>query len=329
MLGHGVGLRLAHYDRALAQGVDVDWIEVVTENFFGPGAGIPGGRPRAVLERVRADVPVVLHGVSMGVGATDPPPDDYLRTLRAVIEWIEPAWVSDHLCWGSTGGHYAHDLLPLPYREDAMATVVEHVGRVQDALGRRILLENVSSYVALSGSAMPEWEFLSEVARRADCLVLLDINNIVVNAHNHGFAPLDYLDGVDGDRIWQFHLAGHSDRGAYKFDNHVGPVPAEVWSLYEAAVERFGAVSSLVEWDQEVPTWEVLRAQQQEAARRAQAVLGAISPSDAASGDAASGDAVQGDAVQGDAVQGDTVQGDAASGDAVPSDTATVTGDHL
>lgn len=277
-LGHGVGLRLTHYERALARGVDVDWIEVVTENFFGPQGGIPGGRPRAVLERVRADVPVVLHGVSMGIGATDPPPTTYLQTLAAVIEWIEPAWVSDHLCWGSTGGHYAHDLLPLPYREDAIATVVEHVARVQDVLGRQILLENVSSYVALGGSTMPEWEFLTEVARRADCLVLLDINNIIVNAHNHGFDPLDYLDGVDGDRIWQFHLAGHADRGAYKFDNHVGPVPDEVWALYEAALRRFGPVSSLVEWDQEVPTWEVLRTQQQQAAGRAQSVLDPDAP---------------------------------------------------
>lgn len=275
LLGHGVGLRLAHYDRALAEGVDVDLIEVITENFFGPQGTLPGGRPRAVLERVRAQVPVVLHGVSLGVGAVDPPAPEYLRALRTVVEWIEPAWVSDHLCWGSVGGHYAHDLLPLPYREDAIATVVDNVGRVQDALGRRILLENVSSYVGHVGDAMPEWVFLGEVARRADCLVLLDLNNIVVNAKNHGFEALDYLHGVDGERVWQFHLAGHTDRGAYKFDDHVGPVPPEVWSLYEAAVARLGEVSSIVEWDQDVPTWEVLRAEQRQAAERARQVLAA------------------------------------------------------
>ncbi|MCA9711245.1 MAG: DUF692 domain-containing protein, partial [Myxococcales bacterium] len=268
-LGHGVGLRLAHYDRALAQGVDVDFIEVVTENFFGPGGTVPGGRPRAVLERVRRDVPVVLHGVSMGVGAAEPPSEAYLRALQTVIDWIEPAWVSDHLCWGSTGGHFAHDLLPLPYREDAIARVVEHVTAVQEVLGRQILLENVSSYVGLRGSTMPEWEFLAEVARRADCLVLLDINNIVVNACNHGFRPADYLAGIDGDRVWQFHLAGHSDRGMYRFDDHVGPVPPEVWALYDDAVARLGEVSSVVEWDQQVPPWEELRALPQQGARGA------------------------------------------------------------
>jgi uncharacterized protein (UPF0276 family) len=272
-LGHGVGLRLAHYDRALARGVDVDFVEVVTENFFGPGGTVPGGRPRAVLERVRADVPVVLHGVSLGVGSVDPPSAEYLRSLRAVIEWIEPALVSDHLCWGSVGGHYAHDLLPLPHREDAIAVAVDNVRRAQDALGRRILLENVSSYVAQRGATMPEWELLMEVARRADCLVLLDINNIVVNARNHGFSALDYLHGVDGERVWQFHLAGHTDRGAYKFDDHVGPVPETVWSLYEAAVARFGEVSSIVEWDQDVPTWELLRSQAEHARARARDVL--------------------------------------------------------
>jgi uncharacterized protein (UPF0276 family) len=217
--------------------------------------------------------------VSLGVGSVDPPGAEYLRALRATIDWIEPALVSDHLCWGSTGGHHAHDLLPLPYREDAIAVVVENVARVQDALGRRILLENVSTYVAHASSTMPEHEFLMEVARRADCLVLLDINNIVVNAKNHGFDPLDYLAGLggphdrDGGRVWQFHLAGHTDRGAYKFDDHVGPVPEAVWSLYEAAVARLGEVSSIVEWDQDVPAWEVLREQQQLARERARLVL--------------------------------------------------------
>lgn len=272
-LGHGVGLRLSHYDRVLADPIDVSFVEVVTENFFGPGGAVPGGRPRAVLERVRAQVPVVLHGVSLGVGSVDPPSPEYLRALRTVVDWIEPAIVSDHLCWGSVGGHHAHDLLPLPYREDAVTVAVDNVGRAQDALGRRILLENVSSYAAIAGATMPEHEFLMEVARRADCYVLLDINNIVVNARNHGFDALEYLAGIDADRVWQFHLAGHTDRGAYKFDDHVGPIPDEVWALYEAAVARLGEVSSIVEWDQQVPTWEVLRGQAEQAEARARAVL--------------------------------------------------------
>lgn len=275
-LGHGVGLRLAHYDRVLAQGVDVGLVEVVTENFFGPGGSVPGGRPRAVLERVRAEVPVVLHGVSLGVGSVDPPSADYLGALRTVVDWIEPALVSDHLCWGSVGGHHAHDLLPLPYREDAIAVAVDNVRRAQDALGRRILLENVSSYLAIAGGTMPEHEFLMEVARRADCLVLLDINNIVVNAKNHGFDALEYLAGIDPERVAQFHLAGHTDRGAYKFDDHVGPVPSEVWALYEAAVARLGEVPSIIEWDQDVPTWEVLRAESVKARERAHGVLAGV-----------------------------------------------------
>lgn len=276
MLGHGVGLRLRHYDRALAGDLagDVDWIEVVSENFFGPGGGPPGGRPRAVLERVRAEVPVVLHGVSMGPGSADPPSEAYLRTLRAVCDWIEPAWVSDHLCWGTAGGHHAHDLLPLPYTEEALDVVVRHVERAQEVLGRRLLLENVSSYVTFTASTMSEPEFLMEVARRADCLVLLDVNNIVVSGHNHEFDPQSYVDRIDPERVWQLHLANHTNAGTHRFDDHKGPVPEEVWSLYEHVLRHLGPVSTLVEWDQDVPEWETLVSQRDEAERRAVAVLG-------------------------------------------------------
>ena len=242
---------------------------------------------QALVDAARSQVPVVLHGVSLGVGSVDATAPEYLRALRAVVDWIEPALVSDHLCWGSVGGHYAHDLLPLPHREDAIAVAVENVARTQDALRRRILLENVSSYVRQVEGTMPEHEFLMEVARRADCLVLLDVNNIVVNAKNHGFDPLAYVAAIDRERVWQFHLAGHTDRGAYKFDDHVGPVPEEVWSLYEVAVARFGEVPSIVEWDQDVPTWEVLRGQQEIARERAQR---AQARAPAASGEAASGE---------------------------------------
>ena len=271
---------MAHYDRALAGEVarDVDWVEVISENFFGPEGGPPGGRPRAVLERVRAEIPVVLHGVSLAPGSVQPPDPGYLRTLRAVCDWIEPAWVSDHLCWGRAAGHHAHDLLPLPYTEEALEVVVEQVQRAQEALQRPLLLENVSSYVSFCGSTMTEWEFLSEVIRRADCFVLLDINNIVVSASNHGFDPLAYLQGIDPARVHQLHLANHTDAGTHRFDDHRGPVPEVVWSLYEEALRRLGPVSTLVEWDQEVPPWGTLVAQRDEAARRAQAVLEKAAP---------------------------------------------------
>ncbi|MEM6990813.1 MAG: DUF692 domain-containing protein [Myxococcota bacterium] len=277
MLGHGVGLRLSHYDRALAGDVgrDVDWVEVISENFFGPGGAAPGGRPRAVLERVRADVPVVLHGVSLGPGGVDAPDPRYLATLRALCDWISPAWVSDHLCWGTSGGHHAHDLLPLPYTEEALAVSVRHIEATQEALGRQILIENVSSYVTYRHSTMPEWEFLSEVARRADCFVLLDLNNIIVSADNHDFDAGDYLAAIDGARVRQFHLANHTETATHRFDDHRGPVPEVVWSLFERALRRFGPVSSLVEWDEDVPPWETLVAQRDEAERRAERVTGA------------------------------------------------------
>lgn len=281
VLGHGVGLRLAHYDQALAGevGRDVDWVEAVSENFFGPKGEPAGGRPRAVLERVRRDIPVVLHGVSLGPGSVDPPDSAYLQTMRALCDWIEPAWVSDHLCWGTSDGHHAHDLLPLPYTEEALGYVVRHIVATQDALDRQILIENVSSYVTFANSEMTEWAFLSEVASRADCFILLDLNNIVVSARNHGFAAADYLAGIEPARVRQFHLANHTDAGTHCFDDHRGPVPEVVWALYEDALRRFGEVSSLVEWDQDVPSWPVLVAQRDQAARRAHAVLrDALSP---------------------------------------------------
>ena len=268
-LGHGVGLRVPHYARALEQGLDVDWVEAITENFLGPG-----GRPIAVLERLRRDLPVALHGVSLGVGSIEPPNPDDLAALRTLSERIEPAWISDHLCWGRHAGHHTHDLLPLPYTREALDLVVERIGRIQDALGRRILLENVSSYVAFATSEMPEWVFLDEIARRADCHILLDLNNVVVTATNFEYDPRTYLDGLDPERVWQFHLANHTDRGHYKFDSHRGSVPPEVWTLYRDALNRYGAVSSLVEWDDDIPAWKVLRDESRKAASIAREVLG-------------------------------------------------------
>lgn len=252
------------------QGLDVDWVEAISENFFGAG-----GRPLATLDAIRRDIPVVLHGVGLGVGSADAPNRRYLDRLQKLIDRIEPAWVSDHLCWSSYRNQHSHALLPLPYTEEALLAVVERVARVQDILGRRILIENVSSYVGFRSNEMPEWEFLAALAERADCLLLLDLNNVIVSARNHGWEPAAYLDGIPGDRIWQFHLANHTDRGLYKFDSHLGAVPEDVWQLYRDALTRWGPISSLVEWDEDVPAWEELRDEQRKAAAIAEQLLGA------------------------------------------------------
>lgn len=247
-LGFGLGLRRQHYETILAERPAVDWLEVLTENYL-----VAGGKPLHYLDRIRADYPVAMHGVSLSIGSTDPLNLDYLAQVRALAARIEPQWVSDHLCWTGTGGLNLHDLLPLPYTEEALAHVAGRVARVQDFLGRRILLENVSSYVTYTLSTVPEWEFLSAVAERADCLILLDVNNVYVSARNHGFDPIDYLDGVPAERVWQFHLAGHLDRGEYVLDTHDRPVVEAVWHLYAEAVRRFGRVSTLIERDDNVP----------------------------------------------------------------------------
>ena len=260
-LGHGVGLRPKPFTEMLERRPPVDWLEATSENYLAAG-----GRPLAVLEKVRRDVPVVLHGVSLSIGSTDPLDEQYLRALRSLVERIQPALVSDHLCWGRHGGRYAHDLWPLPYTEEALAHVVERVHRVQDALGRQIALENVSSYVAYRDSTMTEWEFLSAVAERADCGILLDINNIFVSAKNHGFDARAYLDGVARERVVQFHLAGHADKGTWLLDSHDAEVPEAVWELYREALRRFGRVPALIEWDDHIPPLEALVAESRKAA---------------------------------------------------------------
>jgi uncharacterized protein len=259
-LGHGVGLRNTHFPVVEAGNARVDWFEVISENFM-----VRGGRPLRVLEEARALAPIVLHGVSLSLGSTDPLRDDYLDALATLAARIEPAWISDHLCWGSVAGHYAHDLLPLPYTEEALDHVVERVMRVQDRLGGQILVENVSSYLTYAASAMPEWEFLAEVARRSDCGILLDVNNVYVSAMNHGFDPISYLAGVPADRIGQIHLAGHSDHGTHLLDTHDAPVCGEVWALYRWVIERNGPVSTLVEWDEHIPEWSELVAEAERA----------------------------------------------------------------
>jgi hypothetical protein len=247
-LGQGLGLRPPFYEAAATGTAPVDWWEVISENFL-----VAGGNPRRVLRQVRERWPVVLHGVSLSIGSVDPVDRDYLARLAALVAEVEPPIVSDHLCWSALGGHSAHDLWPLPYTEEALALVVDKVGRVQDRLRRRILLENPSSYVTFVASQIPEAEFLAEVARRADCGILLDVNNIYVSATNHGWDPAGYLAAIPPERVGQIHLAGHSDHGSHLLDTHDHPVCEAVWRLYGEAVARFGEVASMIERDDDIP----------------------------------------------------------------------------
>ena len=246
--GFGLGLRPAHYGALLGERHAVDWLEIISENYL-----VPGGQPLDFLERIRCRYPVVMHGVSLSIGGTDPLDRRYLADLRQLARRVEPAWISDHLCWTGVSGRNVHDLLPLPYTEEALALVTARIGEVQEFLGRQILLENVSSYLAYRDSEMTEWEFVSEVVRRADCALLLDINNIYVSAVNHGFDPLRYLRGVPRERVRQFHLAGHSDMDGHLIDTHDHPVAAPVWDLYAQAVEHCGPVPTMIERDDNIP----------------------------------------------------------------------------
>jgi uncharacterized protein (UPF0276 family) len=267
-LGFGVGLRRPHYAEILASRPPLDWFEVISENFM-----VAGGRALEVLDGVRAHYPIALHGVSLSIGSCDPLNRDYLRGLATLARRFEPAWISDHLCWTGVDGRNLHDLIPLPYTEEAVAHTARRIGEVQDFLGRRLLIENVSSYLTYTASRLTEWEFLAAVADAADCAILLDINNIFVNAFNHRFDPRRYIDAIPAARVAQFHLAGHADQGSYLLDSHDHPVRPEVWELYEYAVRRLGAATTLIEWDDKIPQFAELAATAEEArARCAQAV---------------------------------------------------------
>jgi len=252
-LGFGLGLRVDHYDAILSQRPAVDWFEALTENYL-----VPGGKPLHYLMRIREHYPVVLHGVSLSIGSTHPLDRGYLSQVKALAARVEPEWISDHLCWTGVAGRNLHDLLPLPYTDEALRNVVERVRIVQDILERRILLENVSSYVSFRDSRLTEWEFLEAVAAESDCLILLDVNNIYVSSVNHEFDPHDYLNAVPAERVQQIHLAGHEDHGDYLIDTHDHPVPDPVWDLYRAAVRRFGNVSTMIERDANIPPLEEL-----------------------------------------------------------------------
>jgi uncharacterized protein (UPF0276 family) len=267
-LGHGIGLRPPHYAEVIAAAHTVDWFEVISENFM-----VDGGNPRRVLRAVRERYPVVLHGVSLSLGSVDPLDQSYLDRLATLAAEIEPAWISDHLCWSSFGGHTGHDLWPLPFTEEALDHVAGRVRRVQERLGRRILVENVSSYLEFTASSAIEWEFLAELTRRADCGLLLDVNNVYVSARNHGFDAGDFLRGIPADRVGQMHLAGHSDAGTHLLDTHDHPVSDPVWDLYRRAVERFGPVATLIERDDHIPPLAELVAESRRAAAIAADVM--------------------------------------------------------
>ena len=260
----GIGWRAPHYRELLAERPNIGWLEVHSENFFGAG-----GQPLHFLERARSLYPLSLHGVGLSLGSVDELSREHLTSLKRLAQRFEPGLVSDHLCWGSIGGRYLNDLLPLPYTEEALELVCRHVAQAQDFLGRAILVENVSSYLQFSGSTIPEWDFLAAVSRRTGCGILLDVNNIYVSSVNHGFDPLRYLDAIPADGVQEIHLAGFDSNGYCLIDTHGKPVHGPVWNLFGEALSRVGPVPVLIEWDTDIPPLEVLLAE----AGKARAIL--------------------------------------------------------
>jgi uncharacterized protein (UPF0276 family) len=249
----GIGLRAPHYSELLATLPAIGWFEVHSENYFGAG-----GQPLHYLERVRAHYPFSLHGVGLSLGSTDRLNETHLRKLKSLVERFEPGLISEHLCWGSVGGRYLNDLLPLPYTKGALSHICTRVGEAQDYLGRQMLVENVSSYLQYKHSSIPEWEFLVEVSRRSGCGILLDVNNIYVSAQNHAFDPVNYLEAIPKGAVQEIHLAGFDSNGECLIDTHGKPVSEEVWKLYQEALTRFGPTPTLIEWDTDIPSLEVL-----------------------------------------------------------------------
>jgi len=254
-LGVGLGLRTVHYGRIVETWPEVDWFEILSDNYMRTE-----GRPLDFLDRIAARYPIAMHGVSLSIGSTDPLDRAYLAELRALRDRVHARWVSDHLCWTGVGGRNTHDLLPMPYTEEALKHVVDRVRYVQDLLGAPLALENPSTYVEHAGAAMREWEFLARLAEEADCALLLDVNNVYVSAFNHGFEPSEYLAAVPWDRVVQIHVAGHTNHGTHIVDTHIGPVIDPVWELLGVAAKNADA-SVLLEWDAEIPSFEETHAE--------------------------------------------------------------------
>jgi uncharacterized protein len=260
-LGVGVGLRTTHFGHILSQKPAVDWFEVLSENFMDTG-----GRPLYVLDQVAERYPIALHGVSLSIGSTDPLDREYLRKLKSLAQRTQAHWVSDHLCWTGVAGRNVHDLLPMPYTEEALRHTTERVRAVSEILERPLVLENPSSYVEFAASSMPEWEFLARLAEDADCGLLLDVNNVYVSAFNHRFDARTYIDAIPRDRVVQYHLAGHTNKGTHIIDTHSDHAVPGVWELYRRSVARTGLVATLYEWDDDIPSFEVVHAEALKAA---------------------------------------------------------------
>ena len=260
-LGIGIGLRTVHFPHILSQTPRIDWFEVLSENFMDSG-----GRPLWVLDQIAERYPVVLHGVSLSIGGSDPLDFAYLEKLKALAARTRARWVSDHLCWTGIMGRNVHDLLPMPYSEEALRHTTERVKVVSDFLERPLVLENPSSYLEFASSTMPEWEFLARLAEDADAGLLLDVNNVYVSAFNHRFDARTYVDAIPADRVVQYHLAGHTHKGTHIIDTHTGEAVPEVWELYARSIARTGPAATLYEWDEDIPEFDVVLAEAQKAA---------------------------------------------------------------
>jgi uncharacterized protein len=262
--GFGLGLRTPHYLEFLNGPVPVDFVEIISENFM-----LDGGRPLKVLETVRGNYPVAMHGVSLSIGSADGLNPAYLERLKRLADRLDPLWVSDHLCWTGIGGHNTHDLLPLPLTNEALDLVCAHIDQVQSYLQRPILIENPSSYLQFAEDELTEWQFLSAITRRTGCYLLLDVNNVFVSAHNHGFSAREYMDGLPLDRVRQIHLAGHTSNEALLIDTHDQPVPEGVWTLYAEVMSRLSDVAVMIERDDNIPPLADLLAELEVARRLA------------------------------------------------------------
>ena len=271
--GVGIGLRSQHYQHILNNRPHTPWFEVLTDNYMGDG-----GQPLDYLEKIRKDYAVTFHGVGMSLGSDGPLNMDYMQKLKALKQRFHPAWVSDHLCWSASGRHASNELLPLPYTEEAIRHMANKIQQAQDYLGDRMLIENVSSYIAYKDSSISEWEFINAVADEADCYTLFDVNNIYVSARNHDFDAQDYIDGIDSSRVREIHLAGYEDQGTHLLDTHGQPVHQPVWSLYEQAINKLGPIPTLIEWDTDIPAFSILQGE----ADKAVAILNSLDNANAA-----------------------------------------------
>ena len=278
-LGIGIGLRTVHYAHILEKKPEIDFFEVLSENYMDTG-----GRPLWVLDQVAERYPIVMHGVSLNIGSADPLDRDHLSKLKALAERTRARWISDHLCWTGVAGRNTHDLLPMPLNEEALRHVVARVKQVSDVLERPLMLENASTYAEFASSSMPEWEFFGRLMEEADCGMLLDVNNVYVSSFNHGFDPEAYVDAIDPARVTQYHLAGHTNQGTHIVDTHNARVIDRVWELYARSVARTGNVATLLEWDADIPSFEEVHAEALKAAPRRENAASKPGPSEARAG---------------------------------------------